>query len=456
MTNKRAPKATTTVRSAVSYLSPKLILESGLEVSEKELQSNLTRMSILITDHAKQVWTNNSTIIEQEVQKLGTKKIPFKQVFLRKTCNIDTKIPLQKRILIGNMREIAEHKILTESEAWIRNPNPYKQLFNFNNNIDLSTTGDQLSTRLYSKTTNTVLVKLRCMEYTYLITFQLPKYLQNRSITKISKPRIRETTHGQFTFDFTIEEEVQAKTGKLKAGVDLGSIEPYSAVVITADDRLVAQYYASPGLRALWAKYYRLSEVASFIYKKIVKYEARGQDVTLLRLERSRVVAKRTRLHAENSKKQAYELAKKLGAHNIAVVRVEDLRFVKKSQKGVKQKGGLWNFARQQSDLEHTLARKGSKQISVDARDSSQKCWRCSEYIQHKSERTVWCSECKVALDRDFNAAMNVATENHLRKFERLVSSCGVNEVSCELLSSQTDSSLGVEIQSSCAISATF
>lgn len=426
---KTLEKKVTTVVSAVKHLFPVSILESGKEVSSSDLQVDLDLMSHYVQSNAQRLWALHSQKIEAEVAAFGTKKILFKQRFLRYNCAADTTLPRQKGILTGNLREIIEHKILSESETWIRNPNPYKQPFSFNSNVDLSATNDQLSVIQFSESENVAILQLRCMDKHYILTFQLPAYLRNRKIKKISKPRVRQVSKGNYCFDFTTYEEVFQKAGNLKAGIDLGKIEPYVAVVTTTDDRLTAQYYSSAGLKRGWEKYKRLVELTSQLYAKAAAYDRLGLDASTLLAERKLVLSKKQRLHAELSKRQAHEIASKFAAHNISTVNVENLKWLS-GDKGVKGRGGKWSYARQQVDLAHALARGGSKTKTVSPKNSSQKCWKCSDVISHRKRRSVWCENCKTDLDRDFNAAMNIATLNHLRK-KQIVSFCGANDNIC-------------------------
>ncbi len=136
-------------------------------------------------------------------------------------------------------------------------------------------------------------------------------------------------------------------------------------------------------------------------------------------------------MHAELSKQQAAELTKKLCALPVKLVHVEDLAWLA-GRKGKSGKGGYWSYARQQADLQHSLARKGISLKKKNPSYSSQKCSKCGEVLKH-SGRIVWCSFCKKTLDRDFNAAMNMATMNHLRKRDWLAEFYGLSTADCNL-----------------------
>ena len=246
-----------------------------------------------------------------------------------------------------------------------------------------------------------------------ILRILLPEYVSNKKISKLSKPRIR-WNGSEYVFDFTAFELTEENYGTLVAGVDLGKVQPYSAVVVSNKGFRIASFEASRGLKRGWQKYEELGFHISHISAKAQRKTALGLDVSVLETELKRVRAKRARKHAELSKQQAAELTKKLCALPVKLVHVEDLAWLA-GHKGKSGKGGRWNYSRQQADLQHSLARKGISLKKKNPSYSSQKCSKCGEVLK-SSDRTVWCGYCKKTLDRDFNASMNMATMNHLRK----------------------------------------
>jgi transposase len=409
----------TKVLSAVPGLRPISILKADNNsqwtvVSEKELQVDLKRMSILITNHAKFIWTTYATKIAPHVTALGTKAIPYKRDFIRKTCNINEPLPFQSGMLIGNMREIAEHKVLTESEAYIRNPNPHKQMFKFNKNIDLSTTNNQLSTIAYDRIENTITVWMRVMKNHYSLVFHPPVYLKKHNTVDFSKPRIRLTKSGSFVFDFTANSVATPRKGKLKVGVDLGHVEPLFAVVTTAEGASIAQYKSSLRVKKAWVKHDAFYDLIKNLKKKIANRTSLGLESLVLKAELALVTARQANLKVDLTKQQASEMAGKLEKHDVAVVNVEDLRFLAGS-KGKSGRGGKWSYARQQVALEHSVSRLGVRMKRIIAAYSSVKCCKCSSKTSERG-RLLWCSECQSLIDRDYNAGYNLSTKNHLRK----------------------------------------
>lgn len=417
------------VKSALKHLQPTLVYSGESQITFHQAQDLLKEILTYTTSEAERLWAANQPILEPAILATGTKRVPYKQRFYRNT-GADSTLTPKEGVLVGNLRELVEFKVVSEAEAWIKNPSPHKQKFQFGQTLDLSATGDQYSTRAYSTETNSVTVFLRGLEESLTLVFLLPEYVSKRAISKLSKPRLR-LAGDNVVFDFTIFEMVTPKTGKLKAGIDLGKAEPYFAAVASEKGQRVADFKASRGLKESWQKYYRLAEQSSHLRAKIKAKNTLGLDVSLLEIEASRVRSKKTRLHAELSKRQANELANKLSSQSVGLVNVESLAWLAGS-KDKPGKAGKWSYARQQADLGHALARRGIRQKTVSPKDSSQKCYRCGVTVVHSSKRrTVHCIECKTELDRDFNAAMNIATLNHLRNKEWLARFYGPSENNC-------------------------
>lgn len=417
------------VKSALKHLKPTLAYSGENQIPLAQAQNMLKEVLTYTTSEAERLWSTNQPILEPAILAAGAKRIPYKQRFYRNTGADSTLDPIDGA-LIGNLRELVEFKIISEAEAWIKNPNPYKQKFQFGRTLDLSATGDQYSTREYSAETNTVTLFLRGLDQSLTLVFLLPEYMSKRTISKLSKPRLR-LAGDSVVFDFTIFETVEPKVGKLRAGVDLGKYEPYLAAVVDERGKRMADFKASRGLKDSWQKYYRLREQSRHLWTKIEAKRALGLDVSLLELEASRVRAKKTRLHAELSKRQASELAQKLSCLPVSMVNVEALAWLA-GNKGNASRGGKWSYSRQQADLNHALERRGIRQKTVSPKNSSQKCYRCGTTIVYSSKtRTVQCLDCKTALDRDFNAAMNIATLHHLRTRDWIARFYGPGDSSC-------------------------
>ncbi len=416
-----------TVKSAVKHLKAAVAYSGGQEISPRKLQKSLVALCDYTTSEAQRIWNLNAALLEPAITATGKRNIPFKQRFLRDSGADSTMSPI-KDSLVGNLRELVEYKVISEASSWVKSPNPHKQPFSFNRNLDLSATGNQFSKILYSRRENTVVLELRALTEHLTIEILLPEYLKERKITKLSKPRLR-WNGSEYVFDLTIFEGVESSSGKLVAGVDLGKVKPYVAAVVNSGGARVASFEASKGLIRGWQKHAELARQVSGISSKIKAKESLG--LTADTTELARVRAKKTRLHAELSRRQAAELVKKLSALPVGLVNVEELSWLAGS-KGLAGRGGRWSYGRQQADLAHSLARRGIGAKKKSPRNSSQLCFKCGGGLKH-SGRSVHCVFCKSNLDRDFNAAMNMATLNHLRKKEWLAEFYGFSEGNCSL-----------------------
>lgn len=417
------------VKSAIKHLRATVAYSSGVELSSEELQTVLFRLCEYTTSETQRIWDLNKSILEPAIAATGSRSIPYKQRFLRDSGADSTMTPIGDA-LVGNLRELVEYKIISEASSWVKSSNPHKRPFQFNRNLDLSATGNQFSKLHYSPSENTVLLQLRALTEHLTIEIRLPEYLKNRQVSKLSKPRLR-WNGAEYVFDFTLFESVETSEGRLTAGVDLGKIKPYVAAVVSNKGVRVAHFEASRGLARAWTKYQELSRHLTRVSAKIRAKKDIGLPTENLQLEENRIRAKRSRLHAELSKRQAAELADKLSALPIGLVRVEDLSWLA-GNKGKSNRGGSWSYSRQQFDLAHRLKRSGIKVVKKSPRNSSQKCSKCGELLNHRG-RTVWCEVCKSSLDRDFNAAMNMATLNHLKTKDWLAKFYGLSEADCSV-----------------------
>jgi hypothetical protein len=441
----------TVVKSAIRALTPIQVTEGEREVTPIDFQKALKDFSDYVYSEAQTLWNNNAQIITDGITAVGKRNIPFKQNFIR-NLGIDTRQTPLPGVMTGNIRELVEFKVCSEAESWVKNLNPHKQMFNFNRNIDLSATGDQFSKRVYNPKQNTITIMLRCMDRTFYIIFLLPKYIQSRSIDKVSKPRLRLVAKArtwEFVWDFTTFENPTIRAGSLNAGVDIGKALPYVVAVTNVAGKPVARYAASIGLKRQWDKYYRLGDLIAAIRRKVEAYQTLGINTLQLNLELRRVRTKRARIHAELSKQQASEITKKIASHDIGLVRVEKLDWLAGST-GFPGRGGSWSYARQQDDLAHSLSRGGIASKKVSPKNSSQLCWKCHTVLVHNFKlRTVFCCDCKTTLDRDWNAALNIATLNHLKRRELLAKFYGFGESGC---STRAQAIAGVDKPKACSV----
>jgi len=298
----------------------------------------------------------------------------------------------------SRLGRLALAKLMGESASYVRNPNPRKQPHRFSRSVNLGTVDSHMC-RL-DREGDRLLITWKCWDKEIECEFLLPSYATERDITKISLPVV--TTEG---FIFTIQERPLPVLGDKTAGVDLGRVEPFTMAVLSSNGLLEAEYRARPQVRALNARRERiLVEVA----QTRVKADARASlklDDTVHRREVARKRSKAHRIMGTLKSQIAADVSTKLERHSVAILNIEDLRWAA----GAKY-GSRWAHGMTAEKIEHTNARHGVRTKRVNPRGTSQHCHKCGTTIVHRTKnRTVWCEDCKTRLDRDVNAAMNIA-----------------------------------------------
>src|SRR5438094_506005 len=68
-----------------------------------------------------------------------------------------------------------------------------------------------------------------------------------------------------------------------------------------------------------------------------------------------------------------------------------------------------WSFGELQRQIEYKARSEGVKVIYVPARNTSKRCSICGYKTLESTQRRLWCPHCGTILDRDENAARNIA-----------------------------------------------
>lgn len=293
---------------------------------------------------------------------------------------------------------LIQHKLMSETSAYVRNPNPRKQEHAFSTTINLGSVDKQMC--ILEREDNQLFLHWKCWDKELMLTFNIPSYLHTRNITKWSLPMV--SNKG---FVFSIQEQPPAAKGENIAGVDLGRVEPFTLVITNPVGGLVAEYRARPQLRATNRKRERLLAEIKYTRAKAIAYESLGLNASNLR-EQVRLLKNKSRRIGEALKNEvASDITRKTTRHEVSLLRLEDLRWAS----GQKY-GSRWNHGRTTEKTEHSLARAGVRSQRVNPRGSSQHCHKCGNAITHiTNNRTVRCAACQSVLDRDVNAALNIA-----------------------------------------------
>lgn len=144
---------------------------------------------------------------------------------------------------------------------------------------------------------------------------------------------------------------------------------------------------------------------------KAGQYDALGFDSSVLREEITRKRSKASRIMIGLSGQIAADLTHKTTKHQVGLVHLENLKWVTGAKYGSK-----WAHSKITHKIEHASARQGIRTKRVNPRNSSQSCHKCGTTITHNTKhRTVWCGDCRIKIDRDVNAAINIAKNKGVR-----------------------------------------
>ena len=397
-------KQGTFLRSSSSALTPNRVynVTTGEELSQVHLQTSLTHLVELVQNQAQDLLVNHWDTLLEDCKEYKRQSPEF---FVR-TKPYDPPTGKYPRELKAKSRvqRLVRYNLITTALGYVRNPNPKKQAPTVGKVLNLGATDNHLATLTVKGDTLTLV--FNCWDTKYLLEFTLPTYVLQRSITKWCLPTIC-NHHGSFVFRFPYEEAIPTpKHSTLLAGVDLGRVEPFTLAVLSpTKSGPVAQYTSTARLRGLNQKRERLLTERKHLGTKIKAYQHLGLDTGVLEWESAYKSNKVTRLGETIAHHVGNEIAKKLAKHKVAILNVEDLRWVTGSKYG-----GRWNHSKQQAAVEHSLLRVGTHTKRVNPKNTSQTCAGCGAPIVHDPlTRTVWCASCRARLDRDMNAAINIA-----------------------------------------------
>ena len=223
---------------------------------------------------------------------------------------------------------------------------------------------------------------------------------------KVSLPLIK-VEDGRPVFIFTVvtDNPVVQFSGSHTIGVDVG-INNYATVVVRSSStgQIVHTSTLSQRVHSLWNSV-RASE-------RQVR-QLRKKATHLLGERQARMAAlDEARLHREAASRKKRELAI-LAAQEIAhlsytfdnaVVAVENLGWITNTMQN-----GRWNRGALVRWLTHYVSQNGGWVVAVNPSNTSQQCHKCGARVSHPSHEVSVCPT-HGAMDRDINAAANIAT----------------------------------------------
>ena len=264
------------------------------------------------------------------------------------------------------------------------------------------------------------------------------QYIQNKinsdKFVRFCKPKFIIDEDKTWYCVLAIESENKENTGKdsldyCLAGVDIGQVKPYSAVILNRNETNLKASLVSKELTAsketilINSKLGRLKEHLSSIYNKINVYKNnKNQEFTnhiVQKLEernREKLCLRRKRKELQKRKSYlvARDLIKQLNFFNVKTVNLERLNWVEHT-------GGSWDFSQQQEILEQKAIEHCIKVTKVYAANTSKE----NPFTSIKKgligkvnkKRHVKFEKKKYKFDRDILGAINIALRDKNNKF---------------------------------------
>lgn len=316
----------------------------------------------------------------------------------------------------SRIEKIIQHRIVSELQSYINNPNPKKQEPTFEAlKANLGAADKQISTVEYDSGLNKIFLTWKCWTRELLFIFDIPNFAKNYTISKICLPSVYyNEQRSRIEYDFPFVEELDYSQNEFHhcyGAYDAGRVEPYRLCFKNNKGAIIAEYRASGRCRALNSKRERILENVKCIHEKLACYDALGipeDNPKRLRLleEKKNLKAKVKAEGKALARLIGWEISRHCQRHQAAVVGAENLSWVSE-----KHGSSRWNYSEQQLWVARECQRVGTVFMNVSARDSSQTCCECdSKKIVHDSaSRLISCKNCGAIVDRDVSAARVLA-----------------------------------------------
>ena len=391
--------------SALPPLRPVQIinLTTGELTPHNEHTTKVTQLVEYVTHQVRESYAQNSTKIEQDL--LSDKRRVQPAEWARQNgYALPNKSELPEGVkAVSRVEKLYQHKLVSEVLAYVVNPNPRKQSPSFAPKINLGAVDKQMC--VLNIEDNQIHLDFKVWDERYLLTFNIPHYLNSRDVKKWSLPTI-ELRKGEPCYVFSVEEKIPTRApSHSQAGLDLGRVEPYTLAVVNKKGERIAHYTTTPRLKHLNGKRERILREKAHIVRKANHYDNLGLDSGVLRLEAKRKARKALILGQETARQIGADVTKKLSNHNVSILNIENLSWAVGAKYGSK-----WAHSQTQETTTHALLRKGVRTRRINPKNTSQTCHKCGERVVHNSRtRLATCVECRARFDRDYNAAMNIA-----------------------------------------------
>lgn len=391
--------------SALPPLSPSMIINTstGEIIETEEYRQSLKSLVSYVQEQSQLLWRLHKNTLQQTLTNI-TAKSPA-EVGRQAGLSINTSELPRDIKAKSRIERLIRYQVITSAKSYYENPNKLKQEPSFSPYLNLGAIDNQMANLVLED--GIITLTMKCWDKEYALTFRLPEYVINRNLTKLTLPVIKQMGE-EWVFLFSTHELPQQRelVEEYIAGIDLGRVEPFTLVITHASTRKrVAQFTASKRLRILIHKRDRIINELKYLYAKSLAYNSLGIANTTLELERVRTRDKRNRLNNKITWLIATEIQQAVVHYSPRVINMEDLSWVT----GAKY-GSRWSHSKDQSAITHKLTRMGLVVKRVNPRDTSQDCHKCGNKVTHRTgKRLIVCSNCVMVIDRDLNAAMNIA-----------------------------------------------
>jgi len=165
----------------------------------------------------------------------------------------------------------------------------------------------------------------------------------------------------------------------------------------------------------------RIAKVTTRIVSSFKRNDARIREVVASKYGRRRFVRTRHVLHNVTKRIIAVAVQQRTA---IVLENIEGIRclYRKGNGQGRKYRGRMngWSFGEAQRQIEYKARWVGLPVIRLSRREtrgSSVTCPRCGERLQSdkRLNRKLWCQKCRLVMDRDMVAAINLARRGRVR-----------------------------------------
>lgn len=292
-------------------------------------------------------------------------------------------------------------EIVGKLKSWDKS---YKTLPSAGASINLGAVDSQLAR--VTKQGNQFVLEFTPWDTTYYIVFNIPKGLKNKDIA-LPILNINEKT-GKLEWNFVFEERLAKPpiSSDYVIGVDRGITEFATwSVVDTRTEETVAIGKSSDQVQHIIGKIKRIERETRGISRKIDGFIKSG-DIPSYNKYRSQLLgklAKITELKDKIAQLVAQEIVSTSQLYGNTIIALEDLSWA-----------GNWNsrvpFGLLKQRVSELAERLGTHVQLVNPADTSQSCSECGAVRERVFRgRTFVCKSCKLEIDRDVNAAINIA-----------------------------------------------